>query len=141
MDVVHLKIFKAWKTNNDHFKTGLMGLPWWLGFPHRAVGKSSACNAGDLGFNSWVGKISWRKKWQPTPVFLPGESRGQRSLAGTVHGITKVRLGLTTKTHTTHPRWLRLGASTAGGRELRSHTLHSAAKKPGLIMKMLGNNG
>ena len=30
----------------------------------------------------WVGKIPWRRKWQPTPVFLPGESHGQRSLAG-----------------------------------------------------------
>ena len=34
------------------------------------------------GFNPWVGKIPWRKKWQHTPVFLPGESHGQRSLAG-----------------------------------------------------------
>ena len=34
------------------------------------------------GFNPWVGKISWRRKWQPTPVFLPGESRGWRSLVG-----------------------------------------------------------
>ena len=32
------------------------------------------------GFNSWVGKILWRRKWQPTPVLLPGESHGQRSL-------------------------------------------------------------
>ena len=31
---------------------------------------------------TWVGKILWRRKWQPTPVFLPGESHGQRSLAG-----------------------------------------------------------
>ena len=30
----------------------------------------------------WVGKISWRRAWQPTPVFLPGEAHGQRSLAG-----------------------------------------------------------
>ena len=30
----------------------------------------------------WVGKIPWRREWQPTPVFLPGETRGQRSLAG-----------------------------------------------------------
>ena len=30
----------------------------------------------------WVGKISWRRKWQPTPVFLPGESYGQQSLVG-----------------------------------------------------------
>ena len=34
------------------------------------------------GFNPWVGKISWRKEWQPTPVFLPGEFHGQRILAG-----------------------------------------------------------
>ena len=33
-------------------------------------------------FDPWVGKIPWRRKWQPTPVFLPGESHGQRSLAG-----------------------------------------------------------
>ena len=33
------------------------------------------------GFDPWVGKIPWSRKWQPTPVFLPGESHGQRSLA------------------------------------------------------------
>ena len=33
------------------------------------------------GFDSWVGKIPWRRKWLPPPVFLPGESHGQRSLA------------------------------------------------------------
>ena len=35
-----------------------------------------------LGFDPWVGKILWSRKWQPTPVFLPGESQGQRSLVG-----------------------------------------------------------
>ena len=35
-----------------------------------------------LGFISWVGKIPWRREWLPTPVFLPGENHGQRSLAG-----------------------------------------------------------
>ena len=35
-----------------------------------------------LGFDLWVRKISWRTAWQPTPVFLPGESHEQRSLAG-----------------------------------------------------------
>jgi len=42
-----------------------------------------SANAGDIrrGFNPWVRKIPWRKAWQPTPVFLPGESHGQRSLA------------------------------------------------------------
>ena len=34
------------------------------------------------GFDLWVGKILWRREWQPTPVFLPGESHGQRNLAG-----------------------------------------------------------
>ena len=37
---------------------------------------------GTSGFNPWVGKIPWRRKWQPTPVFLPGKSHGWRSLAG-----------------------------------------------------------
>ena len=34
------------------------------------------------GFDAWVGKIPWRRKWQPAPVFLLGKSHGQRSLAG-----------------------------------------------------------
>ena len=34
------------------------------------------------GFHPWVGKTAWRRAWQPTPVFLPGESQGQRSVAG-----------------------------------------------------------
>ena len=37
---------------------------------------------GRPGFNLWVGKIPWRREWLPTPVFCPGEFRGQRSLAG-----------------------------------------------------------
>ena len=36
----------------------------------------------ETGFNSWVGKSPWRRDWLPTPVFLPGKSHGQRSLAG-----------------------------------------------------------
>ena len=41
-------------------------------------------NAGGMRcrFSPWVGKILWRKKWQATPVFLPGESHGLRSLVG-----------------------------------------------------------
>ena len=53
----------------------VIGLPGWLS------GKESACQAG-LEFNPWVGKIPWRQAWQPTPVFLPGESHGQRRLVG-----------------------------------------------------------
>ena len=48
------------------------------------VVKNPPARAGDVrqGFSPWVGKIPWRRTWQPTPVFLPGESLGQRSLAG-----------------------------------------------------------
>ena len=44
--------------------------------------KNSPANAGDEGSIPWVRKIPWKKKWQPTPVSLPGKSPGQRSLAG-----------------------------------------------------------
>ena len=49
------------------------------------VVKNPPANAGDIrevGFDPWVGKIPWRRSWQATPVILPGESHGQRSLAG-----------------------------------------------------------
>ena len=48
------------------------------------VVKNQPGNAGDIRhkFSPWVGKIPWRRAWQPTPVFLPGESHGQRRLAG-----------------------------------------------------------
>ena len=42
------------------------------------------------GFDPWVGKITWRREWLPTPVFLPGKFHGQRSLVDyTAHGVTK----------------------------------------------------
>ena len=53
-----------------------------LGFPGGSDSKESAWNAGDPRLDPWVGKIPWRRKWQPTPVFLPGKSHGQRSLVG-----------------------------------------------------------
>ena len=36
----------------------------------------------ETGFNPWIGKIPWRRVWQPIPVFLPGESHGQKGLVG-----------------------------------------------------------
>ena len=55
-----------------------------LNCPSGFVGKEPACNVGDTrdSFDPWVGKIPWRRAGQRTPVFLPGESCGQRSLAG-----------------------------------------------------------
>ena len=55
-------------TNND--------LPKWLSV------KEPDCQCRRLGFDPWEGKIPWRRKWQPPPVFLPGESHVQRSLVG-----------------------------------------------------------
>ena len=49
-------------------------------------------------FNPWVGKIPWRREWKHTPVFLPGKSHGQRSLAGyNPWGHKSVRHNLATK--------------------------------------------
>ena len=54
-------------------------------FPGGASGKEPACQCKRckrLRFDPWVRKIPWKRKWQPTPVFLAGEFDGQRSLAG-----------------------------------------------------------
>ena len=53
-----------------------LGLPQWLSWQRICL----QCRRP--GFNPWVGKIPWRRKWQPTPVCLPGEFHEQRSLAG-----------------------------------------------------------
>ena len=53
-----------------------MGLPRWLS------GKESFCQCRKRGFDPWLGKLPWRRKWQPTPVFLLGKPHEQSSLAG-----------------------------------------------------------
>ena len=61
---------------------------WWSNIPRAQMAlmvKNLSANARRCKrwrFNPWVGKIPWRRARQPTPVFLPGESHGQRSLAG-----------------------------------------------------------
>ena len=63
-----------------------MRVKLYKGFPGGLVVKHSSPVAGDEsfipGFNSWLGTVPWRRKHQPTPVFLPGKSHGQRSLVG-----------------------------------------------------------
>ena len=61
-----------------------MGLPRWLS------GKESACSAGDTG-SIPVGKILWRRKWQPTPVFLPGNPMDRGTWRATNWGLQRVR--------------------------------------------------
>ena len=81
--VSSMKGWKEWTKSNRRKSPRLYTscphagrLPWWLS------GKESACQCRRCGFDPWVRKMPWRRKWQPTPVFLPGKSQGQRSLAG-----------------------------------------------------------
>ena len=53
-----------------------------LNFPGGSDGKAVCLQCGRPGFNPWVGKISWRRKWQPSSVLLPGKSHGRRNLVG-----------------------------------------------------------
>ena len=60
-----------------------LGLPRWL------RGKESACQCRTHRFSLWVRKIPWRRKWQLTPVSLPGKSHGQKSLEGYSPWVTE----------------------------------------------------
>ena len=71
--------------------SNLNPLHWQVDSLHDSAGKESACNAGDLGLIPWIGKIPWRRTWQPIPVFLPEKSHGHRSLAG--HSAWHRRVG------------------------------------------------
>ena len=93
----------------------MMGNDWfiyylWGGFPGGSVVKNTPLmqEMQRWGFSPWVRKISWSRKWQPTPVFLPGISHGQRSLVAPVHGVAKNRTQLSTGvyTHTLPPGFL-----------------------------------
>ena len=83
-------------------------LPWWF------HGKEPACNV----FNPWVGKIPWRRAWQPTPGFLPGEFHGQRSLL--CHNLWSHKQSDTTE-HRTY-----------------THSLYAYSKKFGFIVRVYG---
>ena len=80
-----------WQDFSDKMQRGGGGVgsvvkekkPW--GFPGSASGEEPACQRRRRKrhrFAPWVGKIPWRRARQPTPVFLPGEAHGRRSLAG-----------------------------------------------------------
>ena len=68
-------------------------------FTSRATLRQSriCLQCGRPRFHPWVGKLPWRREWQPTPVFLPGESHGQRSLVGYSHGAAKSQTQLSDK--------------------------------------------
>ena len=68
---------QPWEKYRHEIMSGLLK---WLS------GKESACQCRRHGFDPWVGKVLWRRKWQPTPVFLLGKSH--------VHGVAKSRTWL-----------------------------------------------
>ena len=71
----------------------------WCLFTSLVVGgKESPCSGyRRWEFHPWVRKIPWGRAWQPTPVFLPGESHGQRAWRATVHGLKRIGHDLATK--------------------------------------------
>ena len=79
-----LQSMKLQRVGHD-WATELNWKGFFSGFPHGAGGKESACQCRRYkrrGFDPWVSKIPWGRAWQPTLVFLPGESHGQRSPVG-----------------------------------------------------------
>ena len=74
--------------------------------------KNSPARAGDIrdagkrgGLDPWLGKVPWRRKWQPIPVFLPGKLYGQRGLAGySLWGYKELDLADTHQWAHPHPK-------------------------------------
>ena len=89
----------CWLLNIDKGCMGIWRLTRWLS------GKESSCwfrRSRRHRFDPWVWKIPLRKKWQLTPVLLPGKSHGQRSLTGYVHRVIKSQTRLSELNINTH---------------------------------------
>ena len=109
-------------------------------------GKESACQRRRCKkheFHPWVGKIPWNRKWQHTPVFLPGKFDEQRSLAGYSHKESDVTKWLSTHTHCSFPetdaifqRCLRMCCDCPGS--AHQHQIHG---QPGSVRTRLSSNG
>ena len=69
------EVARSWTRLSD-FTSFLRWASLWFS------GKESTCQCKRHRLDPWVGTIPWRRKWQPIPVFLPGKSHGQKSLAG-----------------------------------------------------------
>ena len=84
--MVHV-LLKPGLENFEHYFIGLWDecncVVFWAFFSFVVAQRLSVClQCRRPRFDPWVGKIPWRRKWQPTPVFLPGESHGERRLLG-----------------------------------------------------------
>ena len=94
--IVYTRVHSWWCTFYAFVQCIMTSTCSYLGLPWRLSAKDSICQCKGHEFDPWVGKILWRRKWQLTPEFLPGKSRGQRSLAGYIlsMGLQKSRTRL-----------------------------------------------
>ena len=95
--------------------------------PGGTVVKNLPANATDTGvfeLDPWLRKITWSRKWQPNSVCLPWKFRGQRSLAGYSHGITKSRTQLSGWAGTHAHMWLLQGPLQILGRQYHRNKYH-----------------
>ena len=97
-----ISVFNFLKCYQNNFHNG--SAIW--GFPGGSDSKESACSAGDPGSIPGLGRFPWRREWLPTPVFLPGESHGQRSLLGSKSIGSQSRTWLSDSTHTHTPFYI-----------------------------------
>ena len=90
---------RVWVNSRSWWWTGSAGVLPFMG--SQRVGHDWATDLiwsamQETKFDPWVGKFHWRRKWQLTPVFLPGKSHGQRSLAGYSLWVGRIRHNFTT---------------------------------------------
>ena len=75
--------FNPFRSLTSKFSISVWGFPGWLS------DEESACQCRRHGFDPWVGKILWRRKWQPTPVVLLGNPMDRGAPRATVHEVAK----------------------------------------------------
>ena len=98
---------RVWKVEGGHdpSKTVILNQGRFcssLGLPRCHSGKESTCQCRRFGFKPWVRKIPWRRKWQPTPVFLPGNPMDRGAWRAAVQGVAESETWLSDWQHR-HP--------------------------------------
>ena len=89
--IYHLKAIETSALIESFFFLFLHSM-WILGLSGWLSSKESACQCQRNGFNPCAGKIPWRRKWQPTPVFLPGNPKDRETWWPTAHGAKTKQL-------------------------------------------------
>ena len=98
--------FTMWQTSSLATPVKTPSCLWLssMGFLGSSDGEEYAYQCRSPGFNPWVGRIPWRREWQPTPLFLAGKSCGQRGLVGySLWGLKELNTIWATNTHPRRP--------------------------------------